>query len=256
MTIDSWAYASRWRRVHPGEKALFSAMCMIASVLSHSPVLPAVVAGCCVGLAVWSAGIPARQFARALLIPGFFLLWSCVALTMSLSTPGALLPAGSVVLPLRLVVTPQGVSAALHALSRSAGAFSAMLLFAFTTPMTDTITLLRRLRVPELLLDIMSLVYRQVFVFQDTLSRVLTAQASRLGYADARKTRRSLGVAGGHLLANTFQQAQRATQGLLARGYEGSLRCLPAEYRIVPLNLAMGGGAGVLFIAAAVFIGS
>lgn len=256
MTIDSWAYASRWRKVHPAEKALFSATCMIASVLSHSPLVPAAVAGCCVALAVWSAGIPVRQFARSMLVPGFFLLWSCVALTVSLPTSGASLPAGSVVLPLGAVVTPEGVSGAVRVLFRSAGALGAMLLFAFTTPMTDTIALLRSLRVPELLLDIMSLVYRQVFVFQDTLSRVRTAQASRLGYADVGKTRRSLGVAGGHLLANTFQQAQHVTQGLLARGYEGSLRCLPAEYRIVPLNLAMGGGAGALFIAAAVLVGS
>jgi len=255
MTIDTWAYASRWRKVHPAEKALFSGACMTASMLSRSPLVPALVAVCCIALAVWSAGIPARQILRTMLIPGAFLLWSCIALSVSMPAGGMALPTGSVALPLGLAVTPAGIRSAVQALMRCAGALGAMLLFAFTTPMTDTIALLRRMHVPELLLDIMSLVYRQVFVFQDTWARVRTAQASRLGYADVGTSRRSVGLVGGHLLATTFQRAQHATNGLLSRGYEGDLRYLQPDYRVVPRNLVMGGGAGVILIAAALIIG-
>lgn len=255
MTTDSWAYTSRWRRVHAAEKALFCAGCVIAALLSHSPVVPFVVVVLCTALAVASARVPLRAFARAALIPSAFVLWSGVAIAVSLRSPGAVTPAGSLVIGPILFIAPESVQAATMALSRSLAALAAVMLFAFTTPMTDTIALLRALRVPALLLDIMSLVYRQIFVFDETLARVRRAQSSRLGFVDRRAMWRSIGFGAGHLLAATLTRSQRATQGLLARGYEGELRYLQPDLAISARNLAMGGAASVALIAAAYFIG-
>ena len=191
MTTDSWAYTSRWRRVHAAEKALFCAGCVIAALLSRSPSVPLVVVVLCTVLAVAFARVPLRAFARAALIPSAFMLWSGVAIAVSLRSPGAATPVGSMVIGPMLLVAPESVHAATIALSRSLAALSAVMLFAFTTPMTDTIALLRALRVPVLLLDIMSLVYRQIFVFDETLARVRRAQSSRLGFVDRRAMRQS-----------------------------------------------------------------
>jgi cobalt/nickel transport system permease protein len=256
MAIDAWAYTSRWRSIHPAEKALFSAGCVTAALLSRTPLVPVVVALLCGGLAVCAAGIPARQLLRTASVPAAFLAWSCIALMVSVSAPGSMPPAGSVVLPLGLAITPQGVATSVQAFVRSAAALSALLLFAFTTPMTDTITLLRCLRMPGLLLEMMSLIYRQLFIFTDTVSRVRRAQLSRLGYVDVPAARRSAGLLGGHLLATTLERSRSASRGLAARGYEGELRYLEPEYSTVARNLVMGGGAGVLLIAAALFVGA
>lgn len=256
MTIDSWAYVSHWRDVHPGEKALFSAACVVAALLSRTPLTPMIVAVVCVVLAVSRACIPTRTFLRAAFVPEAFLIWSCLAIALSVRTSGSAVPEGSLVIGSLFYVAPASFATALQALFRSTAALSAVLLFAFTTPMTDTIALLRSLKVPVVLLDIMTLVYRQIFVFDETLARVRTAQSARLGYSDFAASRRSVGLAGGHLLAATIQRSRRATRGLLARGYEGDLRYLSAEYALVPVNLVRGGVAGAAFIAAALFIGA
>lgn len=255
MTIDSWAHASRWRDVHPGEKALFSACCVAAALLSRTPLVPTLVAVVCFVLAVNRAGIPARAFMRAAFVPGAFLTWSCLAIALSIHTTGSAVPDGSLAMGPLFYVAPDSFAAAFQALFRSAAGLNAMLLFAFTTPMTDAIALLRSLGLPILLLDIMTLVYRQIFLFDESLARVRTAQSSRLGFEDFAAARRSVGLAGGHLLSATIQRSRRATRGLLSRGYEGDLRYLPAEYRVVPANLLKGGVAGAALVAAALFIG-
>lgn len=254
MMADRWAYASRWRGIHPAEKALFSAACVTAALVSVSYLLSAAIALVCIALAVRGAGVPLRAVLRSLLVPEAFLVWSCLALAVTPFGFHGAAPAGSLALPLGFAMTPEGVSTALGALVRSTCALSALLLYALSTPMADTIHLLRGLRAPALLLDIMSLVYRQIFVFADTAARVRVAQSSRLGFVNARATRRSLAMVGGHLLATTFQRTRRATQGLLARGYEGELRYLPPQHTLSATNLAIGGGAGAVLVAAALLI--
>ena len=59
------------------------------------------------------------------------------------------------------------------------GALAALLLLAATTPLIDLIALLRRLRLPEVLLELMVLCYRMLFVFSESVRDTRTAQAAR-----------------------------------------------------------------------------
>ena len=107
---------------------------------------------------------------------------------------------------------------------RSLGALSALLFFAMTTPLTDSIGLLRRLRAPETLLDIMTLCYRTLFVFSDAVRETTTAQAARLGYATSRQSLRSLGILTATLTVQVWQRSQALHAAALARNGDGPLR--------------------------------
>jgi cobalt/nickel transport system permease protein len=85
---------------------------------------------------------------------------------------------------------------------RSLGGLTALLVLAITTPLNDIIALLRRRKLPELLLDLMTLCYRTLFVFSEVAHDTLTAQSARLGYATPRLAMRSLDI----LVANLTAQ--------------------------------------------------
>ncbi|MBK8050041.1 MAG: hypothetical protein IPK16_24835 [Anaerolineales bacterium] len=83
---------------------------------------------------------------------------------------------------------------------------------------------------PEFLIDVMTVMYRFVFVLLETLGRIATAQDSRLGYVNRRRAMNSAALLGSQLFVTTFRRSQRLQTALDSRGYNNSLRVLPAEY--------------------------
>ena len=130
--------------------------------------------------------------------------------------------------------------------ARSLAALSAMLFLALSTPMTDLIALLRRLKVPETLLEIMVLCYRMLFVFSEAVRDTRTAQAARLGYATPALALRSLGSLTANLTLQIWQRSRDLHVAAQSRNNDSALRFLEAEYANSRRDLwiaALGGGA-------------
>lgn len=247
--LDACAHTNAWRRLHPAEKCLFATLLLSAALIARTPWVPLLVGLTASAAALLGARVPPRLFGRFLTVPVSFLALSCVALAVSL--PGVQAADVAIALPFGLAVTHAGLAEAVLAFCRSLGAVCALLLLGFTTPMTDIVAVLHRLHVPVVLLDLMTLAYRQIFVLSDDVRRVRRAQTARLGYDTLATTRASLGSLGGRVLVSTFERSHASYVGLLARGYEGDLRFLPAQYRWSALNILMGGAIGGALIAVA-----
>jgi cobalt/nickel transport system permease protein len=137
--------------------------------------------------------------------------------------------------PLWLSTSPEALQQMLVILTRVIGSASALNFLALTTPMVDMVALLRRLRLPETLIDVMVIMYRFIFVLLDTLERMLTAQRSRLGYQTGYwRSMQNMGQVGARLFINAMQRSQRLETALLARGYNGTLPVLSLNYRPFP----------------------
>lgn len=223
MRIETAAYASRWQGVAPSAKALFALGGMGAAWVATRPGTLAGLAVVLALAALLGARVPLRTYVAVALPPLGFLLLSC--LTM-LVTPG--------------VATP-GVDGSWHwaasmspAVARTAGRSLAMLAallgFVLTTPLPDLLALLRRLRTPELLLDLMALCYRMLFVLRQAWEEGVTAQRARLGYRGWRHAWRSTGLLAGQMAVQVWQRASALQMAAEARGYQGQLRFLPAEF--------------------------
>lgn len=107
-----------------------------------------------------------------------------------------------------------------------------MLLFAFTTPMSDLLPRLVRAGVPAPLVDVALVTYRMSFLLLDSVRRVHRAQAARLGHTTRAATWRSLGGLGATAFVRSFDRAARLQTGLAGRGYDGALRVLVPEARV------------------------
>ena len=135
--------------------------------------------------------------------------------------------------------------------SRSAAALSALLFLILTTPLPDLIALLRRLKCPETLLELMVLCYRMLFVFSEALADTRSAQAARLGYATPRLALRSLGSLAANLTIQIWQRASDLHVAAQARNNDGPLRFLPSEFGHVRRDVAIAAvGAASLIVFA------
>ena len=226
MLIDDSAYANRLRRAHPAEKAGFCGLCLLASLLARTPAVSLAVAAVCTIVALAVARIRPRIWALLCFLPIGFLLTGGLSLAVEFAG-------------WRPYVTEAGLHRAIVVTARSLGCSTAMLLFAATTPFTDLVQILRRLRTPALVLDLLTITYRSLFILLETAEQMRKAQASRLGYSSFRATLRSLGMLVARLFSRSLERAELSWQALLSRGYEQELRVLAPQHEIsVPRLLA------------------
>jgi cobalt/nickel transport system permease protein len=230
--IDSYAYTNHLRRAAPAQKASLALLVVLLCLLLNRPLVG-------IGAALWMwclttllAGIPARVAGRLLLAEATFFVLAVAGIAISIGTvppPHALqsIAIGS----LWLGVTPASLSMALLVLSRALGSAAAMNFLALTTPMVDLVELLRRMRVPPLLIDLLTLIYRFIFVLLESFQRITTAQESRLGYSTARRAFTSAGLLGSRLFLDAYQRSKRLHTALESRGYSGQLNVLPQHYQ-------------------------
>ncbi|MSN27075.1 MAG: cobalt ECF transporter T component CbiQ [Geobacter sp.] len=253
LKIDTFAYSNRWRHVHPGEKGLLVLSCLTAALLSRTVLIPLVIAVAMSSMTVLGAGIPCREYLRLAALPALFLFWSCLALAVSF-TGGDLPLAHFPALSLTIGLSRQGMGQAQLALTRSLGATFSLLFLALTTPMTEIMALLRSLGTPRLLIELMTITYRQIFIFLEIAGQIRSAQEARLGYSSARNAMKSLAAMAGNILLSTLTRARHNHQGLLARGYGDELLFLSPRRSWNVFNLIGASAAGLVLIVSALAI--
>ena len=109
-------------------------------------------------------------------------------------------------------------------------AFSAVILvlpMIATTRFETTIKALEKLKVPNLLVQMLMFTYRYIFVFVDEFQRVWTAMESRgFKLRTSLYALRTIGKALGMLFVRSYERADRVYHAMRSRGYTGNPRTL------------------------------
>lgn len=243
MLIEQSAYSNRWRGVSPSAKGLFALFGLIAAFAARTPIAAGVVAGLLAVAALLGARVlPGRLVRVAAPALGFLLIGS-----LSLLVSPGFDAQGS----LMVHWLPEGSDPFFKLVSRSGAALAALLFLVLTTPLIDLIALLRWLKMPEVLLELMIICYRMLFVFSEALHDTLTAQSARLGYATPRLALRSLGQLTAGLTLQIWSRAHDLQVAAQARNNDGPLRFLEPVFANTGRDLAIAavGGAGLVFVA-------
>jgi cobalt/nickel transport system permease protein len=233
--IDRYAYHNRIRHVDPAYKVgLALTVVMLCLILNEPPVGLAAI-GWMYGIGVYITGIPGRTFAKFIVAEGVFLMLTIVGVVVSfnLTDPGHILTWTWQVGPLWISSSPASLYRGLNLVTRALGAAAALNFLALTTPLVDIIELLRRWRIPGELIDIMTVVYRSIFVLLESLDTMYRAQENRLGYNTSYwRAMNSAALLGSRLFVEAFQRSRRMQIALESRGYEGgNLLVLPSPYQ-------------------------
>jgi cobalt/nickel transport system permease protein len=155
--------------------------------------------------------------------------FALAAITLPFTVPGQpIAQLGS------LTITAEGTLRFLSLLVKSWLSVQMALLMAVTTAFPDMLWALRALRLPRLLVSIVSFMYRYMFVLADESLRLRRARAARSAAPPG--AGRSGGgllwrgkVAGGmvgSLALRAFERSERIYNAMLARGFQGELKTL------------------------------
>ncbi|MDD2541306.1 MAG: cobalt ECF transporter T component CbiQ [Desulfuromonadaceae bacterium] len=247
MLIEQSAYTNRWRRVSPAAKGIFSLCGMIAAYAATAPATACGVAAILCAVTVLGAGIPLGRYLRIAAPALFFLAASALSLAVSLKI-------GNTVSALSLHLSRAELEPIAHVCGRSLGGLTALLFLALTTPLSDIISLLRRCKLPDTLLDLMTLSYRTLFVFSEAVHETITAQSARMGYATITLSLRSLGGMVANLSVQVWHRSQALHLAALARNNDGALRFLEPEHPDAPRTIPLAVISGFLLVFLAAFL--
>jgi cobalt/nickel transport system permease protein len=162
--------------------------------------------------------------------------------------------------PLSLTITDAGVRDVLSIMAKSWLSVQAALLLSYTTPFSSLVDALRGLRVPGIIVNIISFMYRYLAVLADESGRMSRARQSRsASAADGRSggsvawRARVTGAMVGSLFIRSYERSERVYSAMLARGFDGTFRTteLPrlGSRSLVPFAIVLA--AIGLFVAVA-----
>ncbi|MBF0555978.1 MAG: cobalt ECF transporter T component CbiQ [Nitrospirae bacterium] len=212
---DRFAYSNAIRDVHPVEKLVFSFSCMAISLISGSTAVHLIVF-MMMAVVLFMARIPLRYYVGIMFKAFVFVFLGSVAVAY-----------GAV-----------DLKGAAFVFFRAFAAISCFYFLIFTTPAADILSVLRKIRIPSIIIELMGLTYRFIFVFMDITQKTRTAQSSRLGYDGLKNSYRSMGILISSLFARMLRQADYLNTALESRGFTGELNVMQRGFKSSAVNIA------------------
>lgn len=131
--------------------------------------------------------------------------------------------------PATFTISDAGLRETLSIAAKSWLSVQAALLLAYTTPFADLIDALRALRIPSVVVSIISFMYRYLAVLTDEAARMSRARRSRSAEAPEGRSGGSVawrarvtGAMVGSLFIRSYERSERIYAAMLSRGFTGT----------------------------------
>ncbi|GAA4860859.1 cobalt ECF transporter T component CbiQ [Paenibacillus vulneris] len=251
--IDVISYSNKLRAVSPMWKSGFAALLLLLSYLSH----PVVQLLMFIWISAWIAGyakVPLRLYSTLLFSSLLLFAASLPALLLEIHSfeQGQFRAEGLTLLAYShwsLSLNPSGVELTVKLLCRIMACVAASMLLILTTPMPELFQVMKKLRVPSLVLELMLITYRFLFLLLDTAHDMYTAQRARGGQQGFTGRLRDTALLIVRMFAKTMQRYQGLANGMVSRGFTEEIRMPPYQGGEVPARYKWEGSIGWILLA-------
>lgn len=224
-TLDKFCYSSKLRYVNPTEKFLLAVLTLIFVVVSRSIALGIIVFFIMSYLTVRLGGIPLRRYVKLVLIPLTFIILSTLAIIINISP----VPLDAYAIKVGETYITTGFDSIRRCITLTVTAMSGVTCLYFltlNTTITDILTVLRRLKCPQLICELMLLIYRFIFVLLEISHNIKTAQLSRLGYGTYKRSLKDFSALAQNLFIRAMRKSNALYDSMESRGYDGEIKVL------------------------------
>lgn len=251
-TIDSLSYSNGLSHLPAAQKIRFALLLLVLSMVSH----PATQAIIFLWMGLWTtlyAKTPLKIYVKTIGMASLFLVLTLPPLFFHGIPWGEKKDMIHPWIGLHLFhwyfyLSQEGWEKALSLLLRSLSSISCLFFLLFSTPFAETMGVMKKVKIPELVVDLMTVIYRFLFVLLESVEQVRLAQIARGGYSTYKDKFRDAPVLIGRLLTRTFQRYHQLEVGLSARGYTGDLQTLSFQNPKPSLSFRLLGIVGFLLL--------
>ncbi len=245
-SIDFYAYASKIRQWNASFKVYFSVLTLILCVALGNPYVSAVVIIAMAYLTVIKGEIPALEYLSILAIPITFILLSVFTIAIDFSRQ----PIGQYNLYLGfcyVFTSTMQLKKMIFLLLKIFGAISALQMMTLSTPTSEIIYVLRKAYVPKIIVELMSLIYRYIFILMDVSAKMKNSAKSRQGYCDFKTSYYTFGSIASNMLIISLKKANAYYDAMEARCYDGDLVFLEEDKKVDVIQIIIA-AAFIVFL--------
>lgn len=225
MIIDKLAYSSKLRYKNPMLKTVFATGMLLICVAAHMLAVSAVVLVFMAALTIRFSRVSFSHYTKLMGIPFGFLILSTIAIVLNISgTPAGFFSAA--VGGKYLVADGTSLLEGARLVMTALASVSCLYFLTLTTPVIDILAVLRSLRCPKIIVELMLLIYRYIFIVLDMASAIKTSQNCRLGNKDFMTELRSMGQMLTVLLIRSMNRSSCLFDAMESRCYNGELQVL------------------------------
>ncbi len=253
IVIDKLAYSSKFRYKSPGLKASFAVGSLLICVGAQSFAVSFITLAVMAFLTVFSSRISVAGYLKLMCIPFGFMILSTIAVVVNITNQP--MDLFSVAIGGKyLAVSHSSLMEGIRLVAVALASVSCLYFLTLSTAMLDLLSVLRALRCPKIMVELMMLIYRYIFVILDMASAITTSQNCRLGNKDFITELRSLGQMLAVLLIRSLKKSSLLFDSMESRCYDGEIRVLNEAYPADKIESAVVAGFLILMMGIAVFL--
>ena len=238
-SIDEYAYSSRLKKWNASYKVVFTMTALITTVTLNSIPISVMTMIFMGGLSCILGKIKISDYFRLLLIPvGFILLSGAAILVQFGSGTGSFVSIP--IFSTHLYITKDSIETSLLLGIKALGAVSCLYMLVLSTPMGEILNVLRKIRVPNIVLELMHFIYRYIFILYEINHAQKDAVKARLGYCDRKTAISTFGKEMPNLLLLSMRRADLYYDALESRGYEGNCLFFEEKRKLTSFQLMWG----------------
>jgi len=205
-------------------------------LLSSSFIPPLIIALALSGAILFLARVDAKTYAELFIVPIWFAVMSVAGIIL-ISGGQDIFWKWDILPQFSLSVTRQSLNQGIFVFCRVIGGMSALCFIALTTPMTDVFIVFRKCRVPEIVIDLMMIIYRTIFILMDQVVQIYNAQVMRLGYSTVKESIHSCASLCGAAFIASWNAGEDLIMAMDARCYSGKFALLGENRQVEPKPL-------------------
>jgi cobalt/nickel transport system permease protein len=239
ISIDKLAYISGLKKVNPMEKFIFAMVTMSVCILLNNIIDSTIILILMAMITVFKGKIPLKTYIKLMSLPLAFLIMGVLTIAINVVGTSEGLILSFSIFNIKLGCTYDSILTATRLFLKSIASVSCLYFLTLTTPVFEILSIIKKLKVPKLFVELMGLIYRFIFVLLDTANMIYISQNSRLGYSTLKMGFSSLGKLITTLFISAYKRSQDIYDAMESRCYDGDINLLENNYTYSYKNISL-----------------
>lgn len=223
LLIDKYAHTNKLKDFNPMAKFIFAIGTLNIAVLINNIYINILIFFVMVNLTIFVAKIPFNKYFKTFVIPFSFLVVSIITILISVSNTDIFI--FSINIKNNYIgITSQSLKDTFYIIGRVLAAISSTFFFGLTTPLNNIIKVLKKIKVPYLLIELLVLIYRFIFIFLQEANEIYTIQEMKFGYIGFRNSCKSISLLIKHLFIRVLTKYEDMVIALDSKLFDGEFK--------------------------------
>lgn len=245
-TLEYYSYNSKINSWNPHLKFWYSMVLIVLGIVLSNIYVSISIIFICGFITIFFGRLSLKKYIDFFKVPIIFLLISVAVININFSkniTGFYYFNVGD----LYIYTTDENIKKSCILFWRALSGVSSMYLLALSTPLNEIIYVMKKVRTPKIIIELMHLVYRFIFIMRDSYKSMRKSIESRLGFRDYRTSLLSFGKIISNILIVSLRKSNSFYDAMESRGYKGEIRFFIREKKI-DKKVIVGMGLSIIYL--------